>query len=97
MRKIAVTLAFAAATLVANAPAPANALPNTCTARVIGVHSGTAKCNSGTGKFRVALYCSSNPGTGLGRWVYGPWKSPGSVSNWACADHVLGAKYDRKN
>lgn len=51
MKKHAVTLAIPAGTLVLTNPAPAQARPTGCSARLVGEYSGQATCTGGTGQF----------------------------------------------
>ncbi len=67
--------------------APAQALPGSCTAKVVN-KTVSAKCSSGTGEFRVWAECINIVG-GVGGGIvdsikYGPWRAVGGTSSTAC-------------
>ena len=87
-RLTAFVLAFAAATGVSIAAAPAaSALPNGCqflNHQVPNMEGKVSYCSGGTGYHRIALYCREYYSGGPTYWVYGPWARPGEYSIAGC-------------
>ncbi len=103
MKRLALTLAIAASTLVLINPSPAYAWPTGCTAwKNLDTDTARAKCTGGTGHVRAMAYCTADPKTGLGGFTYGPWVLPAKYTSVAeCpstgAKYIVSAGYERAN
>ncbi|GAA3474477.1 hypothetical protein [Nonomuraea roseola] len=103
MRKIAAALAVVTGAFILTNASPAHAWPSGCTAwKNIDTNEAKAKCTGGTGHVRALAYCTANPKTGLGGYVYGPWVTPKKYTSVAeCpstgAKYIVAAGYERAN
>ena len=86
LRTIALGIGTAAASsvVVIGGTAPAQATPFNCTAWRDPVNAayGVARCENGTGTYRVGVVCYN--GAGQGTTVYGPWRNIGVNSRANC-------------
>lgn len=109
LRKLSLVLPvigiFAAALAVSSATqANAQAIPNipsNCSTILLSGYTegGAAQCFSGTGHFRVLIYCTANPQNGYGTYYPGPWQPTGQGVNSteycpSSQPYIVAAGYD---
>jgi hypothetical protein len=91
---------FTASPAVAATAAPN--IPSAClAASYYSPDGGVAICSSGTGHFRVLIYCNDNPESGYGYFYYGPWvRARYGASSADCPGdepNILSSGYDLAN
>jgi hypothetical protein len=86
---------------LANAAQVTPMTPSSCSAWTLPGEGGEASCPSGTGHFRVELYCTSNPQVGYGNFYFGPWELTGQYDSIEFCPisqpYVVAAGYDLAN